>query len=117
VIDEVLRLRPAAGMRLFSERVAAEHPDAGVVEGAAWGFDPFAYAASGACAIEPLATEHVQLGTAWDGSRGIDHPTNGAFAVRWNDTVLQLYWITFGDNAGSYFALVTPQRADAMRFF
>lgn len=117
MIDEVLRLPPAAGMRLFSERVAAEHPGAGIVEGAAWSFDPFAYAASGACAIEPLAVEHLQLGTSWDGARGVDHPTNGAFTVRWNDTVLRLYWVTLGDTTGAYFALVAPQRADAMRFF
>jgi hypothetical protein len=117
VIDEALRLPAAAGSRLFSERVAAQHPGAGIVEGNAWNFEPFGYAAGGGCTVEPLAGEHLQLGTAWDGTRGVDHPTNGAFTVRWNDIELRLYWITFGENCGTYFAVVAPDRADAMRFF
>jgi AAA+ superfamily predicted ATPase len=117
MIEDALALGPPAGTYLFSRRIAAQHSGEGIVEGPAFPFDPFAYAASGACAVEPLADEHLQTTTAWDGRHGADRPANGAFTVAWDGLVLRLYWYSPHEHGMPYFALVAPQRADAMRFF
>jgi AAA+ superfamily predicted ATPase len=117
MIEQAPALTPAAGTRYFSERIAQDHPGTGIVEGTAWQFDPFGYAASGACTVEPVADEHLHLQTTWDGRHGADRPVNGAFTVAWDGHTLQLYWYTPGEHSPPYFALVADQRADAMAFF
>jgi AAA+ superfamily predicted ATPase len=117
MFEEALALGPAAGTHLFSRRVAAQHPGHGIVEGNTFQFDPFRFAASGACTIEPFPGEHLQYGTIWNGRHAENWPANGAFRVAWEGLELQLYWLSPGDNCGPYFALVASQRADALRFF
>jgi AAA+ superfamily predicted ATPase len=117
VIDDVLALPVAAGMRRFSERITAKHRGHAIVEGPAYEFDPFAYAASGACTIEPASDEYLQVTTSWDGTHGADRPAHGAFDVTWEGGTLRLYWYSPGEQIGEYFVLVAEQRADAMRFF
>jgi len=117
MIEDALALGPPAGTYLFSRRIAADHPGETIVEGNSFSFDPFAYAASGACAVEPLAGEHLQTATAWDGRRGVERPVNGTFTVAWDGLSLRLYWYTPSEHGMPYFALVAPQRADALRFF
>jgi hypothetical protein len=117
MIDDVLSLSLAAGMRRFSERIAAKHRGHALVEGPADGFDPFGFAESGACTIEPNSDEYLQLTTSWDGTRGIDRPAHGAFDIGWEGGTLRLYWYTPEEHSAPYFALVATHRADAMRFF
>jgi ATPase family associated with various cellular activities (AAA) len=117
MIEEALALRPVAATRFFGERIAAAHPGKGVVEGPAYQFDPFAYAAAGACTIEPLPGEFVQLQTSWDGRHGRDQPAHGVFAVAWTGKTLTLYWFTPSENSAPYFALVADVRSDAMAFY
>ena len=117
MIDEVLALPIVAGMRRFSERITAKHRGQAIVEGPAYAFDPFAYAATGACTLEPDSDEYLQLTTSWDGTRGTDRPAHGAFDVAWEGKTLRLYWCSPGEQIGEYFVLVAEQRADAMRFF
>lgn len=117
MIVKALEHTPTAATYFFSREVTAAHPGEGLVEGPAYAFDPFAYAASGACTIEPLAGEYVQTTTMWDGAHGTERPAHGAFAVNWDARALHLYWFTPGENSGPYFALAAPERADAMRFF
>src|ERR1700736_4753026 len=92
MIEDALALGPPAGTYLFSRRIAAQHSGEGIVEGSSFSFDPFAYAAGGACAVEPLDDEHLQMTTAWDGRHGAERPANGAFTVAWDGLVLRLYW-------------------------
>jgi hypothetical protein len=116
LIDAALRLpTTAAATRWLSEQIARSHRGHGVVEGPSYLFDPFGYAASGACAIEPRGDEHVHVLTSWDGEHAADRPANGVYAVRWDAHDFVLYWITLENTA--YFALVSPERADAVRFF
>lgn len=116
MIAEALALAPAAGMRLFGDCVAAQHPGAGIVEGPAYQFDPFGFAATGACTIEALPGEFVQLQTTWDGEHGRDRPAHGVFTVAWDGKSFTLYWFS-PDNSASYFAVVADVRADALAFF
>ncbi|MBV9439077.1 MAG: AAA family ATPase [Candidatus Eremiobacteraeota bacterium] len=116
MIEKVLPLDAASATRVFSELIATKHPDSGIVEGYAWGFDPFGYAASGACAITPLDDEYLHVQTAWDGTHGVDTPANGAFDVRWQGHGIRLYWCTLQES-GPYFVLVADRRSDAMAFF
>jgi AAA+ superfamily predicted ATPase len=117
MIEEALALSPPAGTYLFSRRVAQTHPGEGIIEGSPYPFDPFGFAESGACTLEPVTAKHLQLTTLWDGRRGADRPANGAFAIAWEGLTLRLYWYTPGEHVGAYFALVAPQRADALRFY
>ena len=117
MIEEALALGLPAGTYLFSRRIAADHPGEGIVEGNSFSFDPFGYAASGACAIEGLADEHLQTATVWDGAHAVERPANGAFTVAWDGLSLRLYWLTPGEHGMPYFALVAGERADALRFF
>jgi ATPase family associated with various cellular activities (AAA) len=117
MIDEALALGSVAGTYLFSRRVAEKHAGAGIVEGDAYGFDPFGFAASGACTVEPAGDEYLQLATEWNGERAADRPANGAFGIAWDDVAMDLYWFTPSENRGPYFALVAERRADALRFF
>lgn len=116
IIDEALALGGAAGTQLFGERIAAKHPGFGIVEGVGFPFDPFGFAASGACSVEPLPDEFVQTQTVWDGERGCDRPAHGVFSVAWDGKTFTLYWFT-PDNSPGYFALVADARADALAFF
>ncbi|MDB5071952.1 MAG: hypothetical protein JWM87_3063, partial [Candidatus Eremiobacteraeota bacterium] len=96
MIEKALEHSPTAATYFFSRQVTAAHPGEGLVEGPAYAFDPFAYAASGACTIEPLAGEYVQTTTMWDGAHGTERPAHGAFSVAWDGRALHLYWFTPG---------------------
>jgi hypothetical protein len=117
LIRDALRFQPTEATYWLSRRVAKLHRGKGVVEGNVFLFDPFDYAAAGKCTLAPCDDEHLHLTTVWDGTHAGDHPANGMFSVQWEGIDFTLYWITPGENTGSYFALVASQRADALRFY
>ena len=117
MIEKALRLQPPEATYWLSRRVAKRHPGDGVVEGHAYIFDPFDFAAAGKCTISPRDEEHLHLTTVWDGTSAGDHPANGTFTVQWEGIELALYWMTPSEQTGPYFALVAPKRTDALRFF
>jgi hypothetical protein len=117
VIKEALRFQPPEATYWLSRRVAKLHGGKGVVEGNAFIFDPFDYAAAGKCTIVPSDDEHSHFTTVWDGTSAGDHPANGTFTVQWEGIELTMYWMSPSENGLPYFALVAAQRADALRFF
>jgi hypothetical protein len=60
VIEKAVNLYPNAATHWLSRRVAKRHPGAGIVEGGAYLFDPFAFAAAGSCTIEPRDDERAR---------------------------------------------------------
>ena len=63
MIEEALALGPVAGPRWFSERIAQKHTGNALVEGPAYSFDPFGFAAGGRCTVTVNADEYLQTAT------------------------------------------------------
>ena len=115
VIGKALRLPPAAAAYWLGKRVAKKYPASEILEGPAGHFQPFPYAASGACTIEPDADERPQHAAYWSGNSTVEMPQNGRFTITWQEQYFTMYWIAL--ESGPYFVLVAERRADAVRFF
>jgi hypothetical protein len=115
VIGKALRLPPAAAAYWLGKRVAKDHPAMEIIEGPAAHFQPFSYAASGACTIEPHRDERLQNAAFWSGERALEVPQNGRFTITWQEQSFTLYWVALEN--GPYFVLVAERRTDAVRFF